>query len=398
MLLGKSLAYHRAVRIVFAGFMTVLVLTAAELAARMLEIFGPRTFVFKQFDPVLGLGLIPGRSGIHRSCFDGFVSINSHGMRDAERTHEKPAGRIRVGVFGDSVVEGLHVYPGQLATQRLEKRLNRQLCQGICEALNFGIGGFGTLQELLRYRRDGKPFGLDVVALVFVGNDVHNNILNNAYDPNYYAAPWLEVTVDGRSLIHYPEKPPAYDLLKVLMEHFAAFRYAYKIYFHVIVPRRAPTVVHDGIPRAMDIIAPGSPITERSWDITKRLLDEFNAEVIRDGARMVVLFADYDMPSPNEAERQMMADFERETGYTVDTRFATHWFEAWSKQSNVPVIPFGTRRDDYIAANGLDAGPRLSYSCDTHLNPEGHAILADALYEGVAPIVEEIIGHPTIKP
>ena len=79
-----------------------------------------------------------------------------------------------------SIVESVHVYPDQVASRRLEARLNREVCDGHCEVLNFGVGGYGTLQEWLHYKQDGRRFGLDMVVLLFVGNDVANNLPQTA--------------------------------------------------------------------------------------------------------------------------------------------------------------------------------------------------------------------------
>ena len=97
-------------------------------------------------------------------------------MRDDSRQLHKPPGVLRIGLFGNSIVESVHVYPDQVASRRLETRLNREVCDGNCEVLNFGVAGYGTLQEWLRYKRDGRRFGLDMVVLLFIGNDVANNL------------------------------------------------------------------------------------------------------------------------------------------------------------------------------------------------------------------------------
>ena len=94
-------AHQRTIRVLSYCFILVMLLGFAELGSRVFEYFGPRTFVFRQYDDTLGVSLVPNLAGIHRSCFDGYVSINSYGMRDDSRQTHKPPGVLRIGLFGD---------------------------------------------------------------------------------------------------------------------------------------------------------------------------------------------------------------------------------------------------------------------------------------------------------
>ena len=118
----------------------------------------------------------------------------------------------------------------------LEERLNREVCDGKCEVLNFGVGGFGTLQEWLHYKRDGRRFGLDMVALLFVGNDLENNLPGPAssFDQNFYDPPYLTVDAKGLEHLHPPRKPYFYEILRFLFDHSAFFRLSYKAYYHLV--------------------------------------------------------------------------------------------------------------------------------------------------------------------
>ena len=51
-------------------------LVLGEIAVRVFKTFGYSTFVFRQYDPVRGTSLIPGTSGKHQRCFDGYVVVN----------------------------------------------------------------------------------------------------------------------------------------------------------------------------------------------------------------------------------------------------------------------------------------------------------------------------------
>lgn len=363
-------------------FLAAVLSMTVEFGARFFETFGPRTFVFKKFDETLGLSLIPGSLGVHRSCFDGYVSINQYGLRDVPRDLEKPRGTYRIGVFGDSVIEGLHVQPNQVATRRLEARLNNGPCLGRCEVLNFGIGGFGTLQEFLRYQRDGRPFDLDLVLLVFVGNDLENNLPGGEYDGNLFSAPYLELNENGTAVIHLPDKPPLYRPLFLLNSKSAAFRFAYKFYYHhlywQILHHQKSVPLRPGFPVRLEFLAPDSPVSQRAWSVTERVLSDFAEAVRADGGEMMLAYSGYDIRDPSPDLLRITKEFEKSTGYSVDLTLASKRLEAWAKASTVEAHQLDPEIEAYKEREGLDTSG-LGYSCDGHFNPEGHAVLSNIL-------------------
>src|SRR5580658_425565 len=81
------------------------------------------------------------------------VSINSHGLRDREYSLQKPPGVYRIVMSGDSTTLGWGVPEDQTVAKILERRLNRTCAsaQPCFEALNAGVGNYGTVQEYAHY-------------------------------------------------------------------------------------------------------------------------------------------------------------------------------------------------------------------------------------------------------
>jgi lysophospholipase L1-like esterase len=397
--IAASSRTKRTIVAVYYLILALIFLGAIEVGFRILEHFGPRSFVFRQFDSFLGVSLMPNSSGVHRHCFDGYVSTNQFGMRDAARQIEKPAGVVRVGLFGDSIVEGVHVYPTQVANRRLEARLNREVCAGKCEVLNFGVGGYGTLQEWRRYQRDGKQFNLDIVALLFTGNDVSNNLPKaSSFDQNLYATPYLEVGPDGSETVQEPKQPALYGPLLFLNEKSTAFRFLYRVYFHTLYPllvTQDPTprlALASGFATPVDLFTTDSPRGRLGWSTTERLLDHFATEVRSAGSDFVIFYSGYELPHPTDAEIAAANGYQESTGTPVDLELGARWFGRYSQRTGVPVFDWGLYADDYAASRNLgDVG--LGYSCDAHLNPEGHAVLANYMFEKLAPMVRAKLGN-----
>src|SRR5262245_53648445 len=100
---------------------------SAVIAAVMIEVYvrvsGRDQPVIWQPDPVLGWRHIPGTTAHWYQEGEGWIEINSLGMRDPERTIAKPSGTFRIAVFGDSMTEAVQVYPAQTYCHLLESRL-----------------------------------------------------------------------------------------------------------------------------------------------------------------------------------------------------------------------------------------------------------------------------------
>jgi len=179
----------------FALFVsTVLALLVAEVALRIAGMSYPN---FYGPDPDRGWALRPGGHGRWRKEGDADVRFNRDGMRDEEHPVAKPPGELRIAVLGDSCVESLQVPVEKTFWSLLEKELAR--CPAVAgqqvEALDFGVSGYGTAQELITLRRRVWRYDPDLVLLAFYsGNDVRNNWRPLELDP---ARPYLIPRPDG---------------------------------------------------------------------------------------------------------------------------------------------------------------------------------------------------------
>lgn len=100
------------------------------------------------------------------------VQINSLGLRDIERSYQKPAGTFRVLLLGDSFTEGLQVPLEQTFPARLQVCLNERLSTPI-EVINGGVSAYSLGEEYLFYTSEGVKYDPDLVLIAFyAGNDL----------------------------------------------------------------------------------------------------------------------------------------------------------------------------------------------------------------------------------
>ncbi len=162
--------------LIFWGFLFVLVgfftLAGAEIALRISGFYYP---FFKQWDPVYGTVNRPHARAIFTQEGYSHVKLNSLGFNDPERSLGKSAGR-RILVLGDSMTEALQVEQSENFCALVEKSLRADFGEPLAEVLNWGIGGWGTAQQLLLLAEEGWKYQPDIVVCAFfVTNDVVNN-------------------------------------------------------------------------------------------------------------------------------------------------------------------------------------------------------------------------------
>lgn len=160
------------------------------------------------FHEVLGWAPRPGAVSA-----DGLYSYNSQGVRSPVPTFaaKPPEGVLRIAMFGDSFTHGDDVPYEHSWGAVLEQLLNEA---GIpAEILNFGVGGYGIDQALLRFQQQGAAFAPHLVVLGFQPENLKRNLnlLRPLYDPRSglpFAKPRFIFTDRGIDLINVPVLPP----------------------------------------------------------------------------------------------------------------------------------------------------------------------------------------------
>lgn len=85
---------------------------------------------------------------------------------------QKPPNSVRIGIFGDSFVEGDEVAPGHEFPSLLQKKFDRAGLNNV-EVINFGLGGRGVSHMYLLWDFLGRDYDLDYV--VFFPFDFHKD-------------------------------------------------------------------------------------------------------------------------------------------------------------------------------------------------------------------------------
>lgn len=142
--------------------------------------------VMMKIDPVLGWSHFPNVQKVFENS-DGekhLVVQNKLGHRGPDYDYNVKNKDKRLLVLGDSFTEGVHVGEKDLFTSILESKNN-------LEVVNAGVGSYGTVQQYMYLRDRGLKYNLDIVLLMYFGNDLTDNCLS--FSPGIGARPYAVV-------------------------------------------------------------------------------------------------------------------------------------------------------------------------------------------------------------
>jgi lysophospholipase L1-like esterase len=183
-------------KLALAACVLLLALVAMEVAARVYArvAFQGRLIVA---DKVVGWKLIPNARKLYRKETQPyFVSINSKGWRDAERSYDKAPGVYRIVAIGDSFVFGAGgVEAGKRFSDILEKSGKN------VEVINMGVPGYGADQEYQTLEDDALKYNPDLVLLCAFYNDFSESF--STINPSI-GRPKGYFTLDGDQLVFHP--------------------------------------------------------------------------------------------------------------------------------------------------------------------------------------------------
>jgi lysophospholipase L1-like esterase len=179
---------------------TLFALIVSEIALRLIGLkplyVSPERDRFWKYDPLLGWAHEPGQAGIFETPqFRTLVRINNNGLRDRPHSYERQNNIERILVLGDSFAWGYGVEESERFSQLLEKSLD-------VEAINAGVSGYSTDQELLWYQNEGIKYETDLVIVELAGNDVSDN--NRQLVSTIYYKPKFVLEEDQLIPTNYP--------------------------------------------------------------------------------------------------------------------------------------------------------------------------------------------------
>lgn len=146
--------------------------------------------------PVLGWKPVPEVTKLDAAWGGSTLArTNSRGWRDGEHALGPAPGEHRVLLLGDSMIFGQGVGDEERVSERLEDE------SGVA-AINLGVAGWGTDQQVLAYEVEGHRYHPDVTVLcTFFGNDLDDIRYRVRWR---WPKPWFRLDAHGREALVPP--------------------------------------------------------------------------------------------------------------------------------------------------------------------------------------------------
>jgi hypothetical protein len=286
------------------------------------------------------------RAGAVAEFKGAVVRINADGMRDDEVAADRADGERRVLFLGDSQVFGDGVASEETFVQRLEAEAGR------LQALNAGVIGYGTDQQLLYYEKSGTRYGADTTLVCLNAYDLRDNISSRVRSG--YIKPLFNLAGGRLELVNVPiSKGSILDRSQRLL---TTQSYLYTLIDQTLL-RRGLSAEEGGRAQAAAEVFPPERQMNAALDVTAALLARLASNVRSRGGKLAVVFLPYEMDFVEDHRYEGLVDRLVDRLELVGHR---EGFWVFDLRSHI-----GSGRGLYL--------DRM------HFNPEGHRRVAEAL-------------------
>ncbi len=426
-------------------FYVALAALLGEGLARLLRPVpaAPPGYFWRASDPETGWSLEPNAAGRWYNPLGEYnqaITINAHGLRSPEGIgYEKPEGVFRVLVLGDSYVEALQTPLEASLPQQIGARLGDAGLERV-EVVNAGVSGWGTDQQLLWLRSEGRNYNPDLLLLaVYPGNDFLNNRIELEHaNVGDVRKPWFALEEGALALHDHPFDPqaaeatddrldkardaarpqgqeagdaiepgPLQGVRERLYRHSAFFRWL-EPRLRIAAPHTAARLAHAGL------IAPGQetgaleldptyiPVTygvyetpvapewQQAFDLTGALFAALRDEAAGMGAGTAALLVTAPEQVYPQRWQETLAQYPAMQRRAYDVAQSTAQAAALLAQAGIPTLDLLPL---FAEAERRDA-PRLHLRHDGHWTEAGHRLAGAAaarflVAEGLTPLPVE---------
>ena len=285
--------------VIWALFLLGDLLIAGGISEAWIRLFIPVTNICYYHDPVLGDMTCPNQQtyGYVEKGYSNILATNSLGFHDIERHKEKQKGTLRIHIYGDSLIGGVGVPLNKTIPSLAETNLNKNDLPMSVEVLNMATAEDSTCAAFTAYKVIGKDFSPDVVICYFM-NDFHDNIFETHQRTR---SPYYEINPEGELIF----VPPLSVDTTTPWEQFKRSSLLYRLLANKLLASKLYHNINQQLNNARyyfraDVNTSNNEgesfaetrkmvLREKGWPTTLRILQEFNAEVEKNGAKFVLV-------------------------------------------------------------------------------------------------------------
>lgn len=368
--------------LVLAGLALLAALLLCELLLRLLGVTYP---VFNQADPIRGVVHIPGAKSRPGSDGKSWVEINRDGMRGPDVALDHPKGTFRIALLGDSFIEAFEVPFDSTVGEILARRLSASRGTPV-EVLNFGVGGYGTTQELLTLQHQVWKYSPDLVLLaVTTGNDIADNYrpLNRGDYRPYYFFRGAELALDSSFLSSKEYRNRAVWTTRLLgaVEHSRLVQLVNRVRHTRRKGERQRTNAEaapgDEVGLYDEVyMPPKTPQWQEAWRVTEGVLRLMGDECRRKGTPFAIVTLTKGIQvSP---VREQKEEFLRQLG-AKDFYYPERRLSEFGKREGIPVLNLAPAMAEQAEQRHVFFHAHQDSLGIGHWNQEGHQMAAELI-------------------
>jgi hypothetical protein len=382
-------------KLVLGGAALLASLLVCELLLRLLGVGYP---VFVWADPVRGVAHIPGAESSYQYKGRSWIEINSDGLRGPEVALEHPASTFRIALLGDSFIEAFEVPFEQTVGEVLERRLSA-LRGAPVEVLNFGVGGYGTTQELLTLQHEVWKYSPDLILLaVTTGNDISDNYrsLNRSDYRPYYVFRGADLVLDNSFLRsnEYRNRAVWTRRLRGVVQHSRVAQLVNRVRHQGRkrdrLQENAGETPQDEVGLRDEVqLPPTTPDWQEAWRVTEGVLHLMRDECRRKHTpfALVTLTRGKVVNPVREKREKYLRELGAKDLYYPDRRLAE-----FGKREGIPVLNLAPAMAEQAEARHVFFHAAQDSLGIGHWNQEGHRVAGELMASWLA---GELAGRPT---
>jgi hypothetical protein len=331
----------------------------------------------------------------HQQEGEAYVAINNDGLRDREHPEQKPENTLRIAVLGDSYTAALQVAVDMAFWSILEHRLNACGLFGTkkIEVINFGVGGYGTAQELLTLQHRVWKYSPDIVLLAFFsGNDIRNN--SKALHPNktisnmspFFTYQNGNLMLDNSFLnnpFYIKRSGRPWQFFQLATDYLRSLQFFFKLrdqFVQLNIVSMPDAHGNSPADPSMDrelYLPPSTAQWRDAWKVTEALIVRMRNEVIRHGAKFIVVTLSNGIQV--HPDREVRQQFMRSKGI-INLFYPDDRIKELGKREGVEVISLASSLQEYAEENKLFLhGFRNRSLGSGHWNEDGHRAAGEAI-------------------
>ncbi|MDO5977707.1 hypothetical protein [Flavivirga spongiicola] len=169
-----------------------------------------------EHDEVLGWKFIPNKKGtiVYPGEAHHSIKINSMGFRDNPLSDDRGE---KILVLGDSFVSNISVKDDDVFTEIMEQNLVNT------SVLNFGVNGYGQVQEYLQLQKWFNVINPDlIISVIYIRNDFTDNVKDTNWPSSnsIYTRPLALWNEENQEVKLQPVPPPIKEIISKPSDRF----------------------------------------------------------------------------------------------------------------------------------------------------------------------------------